>query len=174
VNIGLYIDAQNLWYGASDIVRDSGGGKFGIDYPGLINEVVDGRDMAVAKAYIIHHHGRASESLEKRLTAMGIDCYSKYNRSRGDSVAVDGMPTTNWNTNIVIDASEEKSQWDVLCLVASNSAFLPLIQAVLEQGKQVELCGFKQRMEWAARLAKIANSEFSLRFIPESLIIRGA
>jgi uncharacterized LabA/DUF88 family protein len=168
VKIGIYMDAQNLWSNAREIAMQSGPGRFGIDYVPIIKMIKGGRDMAVARAFITHHRKHESEYLEQRLTAMGIECDVKY--CQGDEGGISSY--NNWNTDIVAKATSEQSEWDVLCLVTSNKVFVPLVQTVLEAGKQVELWGFRQHLDWAMRLQNLVGSGFSLKEIPEDMIIR--
>lgn len=168
MTIGIYIDAQNIWYGASDLIQERHHGqrkRFWFDYKQLLEDIKQGREVAIARAYVVHHKTHHSEVLERRLAELGVECRSKYEITGG----LASYP--NWNTDIVTQALGEIGLWDVLCLVSHNKAFLPLIQQVaIAEAKDVEVWGFENRLDWAEKLKPHFMSGFHVKHINPDLV----
>lgn len=149
MKLGIYIDTHNLWFGKSQAVQERGRvpSAVQVDYAALLKMIVRQRETAIARAYIVYHPGIRATGFETSLSMLGMTCRAKYAREDGPK------SDRNWDTQIMMDVIQEQQAWDVLCLVTTSKALLPLIEnAVVKEGKLVELYGFSQRLEWAHNL----------------------
>ena len=136
--VGLFVDAQNLFYAA----RDEGCGQ--VDYERLLELAVRGRRLAQASAYVVEREGDSSAfGFITRLSALGYRVRRRrvrLQRTReGGSEPVGG----DWDMGIAADLVRHWARLDVIALASGDGDFTPMVALAQEQGCRVEVLAFR-------------------------------
>lgn len=125
--VAIFVDIQNIYYGA----RDNFGGK--IDFRKLIENILRGRKLIAAKAYLINSEVD-NKGFVKLLNQFKYDVVSKNLKTRSD-----GSQKGNLDIEITIDVMEFKDAVDTVALVSGDGDFVPLIEYLKSKNISVEI-----------------------------------
>lgn len=125
--IGVFVDIQNIYYGA----RDNFNGK--IDFKKLLENVVRGRKLIAAKAYIVNSEVD-NRQFVKLLSQLNYEVVSKSLKTR-----MDGSQKGNLDIEMTIDIMNLKDKLDTVILVSGDGDFVPLVEFLKSKNISVEL-----------------------------------
>jgi len=146
--VAIFIDVQNMFYSAKTLHQSK------IDYSKLLEEIVSGRQLVRAIAYIVQKPDVDQTSFLDALDRLGYEIKAKELRIRPD-----GSSKGDWGMEIAIDAMTLAAKIDTAVLVTGDGDFVPLVYAMRAQGCRVEVVSFDRST--SAELIRSAD-----RFIP--------
>ncbi len=151
--VGLFVDTQNLYYGARD-GADAGGRQ--VDYATLLTLAAGSRRLAQATAYVVERSGEATAyGFVTKLSALGYRVRRRTLRLRrlddGGRPVLDG----DWDMGIAADMVRAWEGLDVLALASGDGDFVPILELAQARGLRVEVLAFKETT--AQALADLAD-----------------
>jgi len=131
--VGIFVDVQNMFYSAKTLHQSK------IDYSRLLEEILKGRKLVRAIAYVIQKPDVDQSSFLEALRRSG------YEVKRKDLVVRDdGTAKGDWNMGIALDALALASRLDTAVLVTGDGDFVPLVHMLQARGCRVEVVSFDQ------------------------------
>ena len=131
--IGIFVDVQNMFYSAKSLHQSK------IDYSKLLEDIVRGRKLVRAIAYVVQKPDVDQSSFLEALRRSG------YEVKRKDLVLrEDGTSKGDWNIGIALDALAMASKLDTTILVTGDGDFVPLVHMLKTMGCRVEVVSFEQ------------------------------
>lgn len=131
--LGIFVDVQNMFYSAKALHQSK------IDYSKLLQEIVVGRDLVRAIAYIVQKPEVDQSSFTDALSRLGYEIKSKDLRLRPD-----GTAKGDWDMGIAIDSIAVASKVDTIVLVTGDGDFVPLVEMLKASGCRVEVVSFRK------------------------------
>lgn len=131
--VGIFVDVQNIFYSAKWIFQ----GK--INFKTLLEEIVGGRELIRAIAYIVQKPDIDQSSFIDALLRLGYEIKSKELRVRGD-----GTAKGDWDMGIAIDTISISPKLDTVVLVTGDGDFVPLVEKLKASGCRVEVLSFEK------------------------------
>jgi len=168
--IGIFIDIQNLYHSAKNLYQGR------VSYRELIKELVGGRKLIRATAYVVKSEGIEGiqsavppgreaaffEALEKA----GLEL-----RTKDIQIYPGGMKKADWDVGMAVDAIRMASFLDVIILVTGDGDFIPLVEYLKwGLGRQVEVAAFGRSA--SGKLKEEADKFINLEEIPKVIIKR--
>lgn len=129
--IGIFVDVQNLFYSAKMFHKSK------MNFRKLLEEIVGGRQLVRAIAYVVHKQGVDHSAFVDALTRLGYEIKSKELRERPD-----GTAKGDWDMGIAIDTIAMASKVDTIVLVSGDGDFVPLVEMLKARGCRVEVVSF--------------------------------
>lgn len=158
--VGIFIDTQNIYHTAKN--------KFGrlIDFGKLVEVLTGPRKLIKALAYVVKTDFTAKElSFFEALWHRGIQVSIKEM-----IVYPDGTKKADWDVGIAVDMIKFSPLLDVLILVSGDGDFLPLIEFLTNQGKQIEVAGFQ--FNTSVKLKEKADYFYNLEEMEKLIFIK--
>lgn len=131
--VGLFVDVQNMFYSAKTLHRAK------IDYSKLLAEVLQGRTLVRAIAYVVEKPEVDQSSFLDALERSGYEV-----KKKTLAVRENGTAKNDWNIGIALDAVAIAPRLDTMALVTGDGDFVPLVQALQAQGCRCEVVSFEQ------------------------------
>jgi len=129
--IGVFIDTQNLYHSAKHLY------KARVNFGKVLEEVVDGRILVRAIAYVISTESGEEKNFFEALTKMGIET-----KVKDLQVFADGVKKADWDVGLAVDAIKLAPKLDTVVIASGDGDFVPLIQYLDTHGIQVEVIAF--------------------------------
>jgi uncharacterized LabA/DUF88 family protein len=129
--VAVLIDAQNMYHSARNIY----GAR--VNFKEILKTAVAGRKLIRAIAYVIRTETGEEKTFFEALTGMGIETEVK-----DLQVFYGGLKKADWDVGLTIDAVKLAPQLDALVLVTGDGDFLPLVEYLKGQGRQIEVIAF--------------------------------
>jgi uncharacterized LabA/DUF88 family protein len=149
--IGIFVDVQNIYYGA----KDSFNGK--IDFKKLLTNILKERKLVIANAYMIDSNVN-NKSFVSCLKQIGYEIKSKELRVR-----TDGSAKGNTDIELTIDALNIKDKLDTVALVSGDGDFVPLVEFLKSKNMKVEVYSFSvYKNSTAFDLKQVASRFFEI------------
>ena len=146
--IGIFVDVQNIYYGA----KDSFNGK--IDFKKLLTNVLRERKLVSANAYVIESSVN-SKGFVSCLKQLGYELKSKELRVRSD-----GSSKGNSDIELAIDVMNIRDKVDTICLISGDGDFVPLVEYLKAKNIKVEIYSFSVHKNSTAFDLKQVASKF--------------
>jgi len=146
--IGIFVDVQNIYYGARDSFKSK------IDFKKLLTNVLRERKLVSANAYIIESNVN-SKGFVSCLKQLGYDLKSKELRTRSD-----GSAKGNTDIELAIDVLNIKDKVDTVCLISGDGDFVPLVEFLKSKNIKVEVYSFSVHKNSTAFDLKNVASKF--------------
>jgi len=130
--VAVFIDVQNLYHSAKNI--------FGarVNFKEVLRHAVAGRQLVRAFAYVVRSDETPGETaFFDALEHLGIDL-----RLKSLQVFPGGMKKADWDVGMSVDAIRLSPSVDTVVLATGDGDFLPLVEYLQGQGKQVEVFAF--------------------------------
>lgn len=146
--IGIFVDVHNVFHAARLLHQ----GK--MDYGRLLHELTQDRHLIRAVAYVLQRPDVNQSGFLEALTRLGYEVKVKDLKARPDAdgrTAVKG----SWDVGLTIDALNIAPRLDTVILVAGDSDYVPLVEALKSLGCRVEIAGFNRAT--APELTKAAD-----------------
>lgn len=129
--VGVLIDVQNMYHSAKNLFSAK------VNFDKVLKEAVAGRKLIRAIAYVVRTEGGEEETFFKALTRLGIETKIKELK-----VYYGGLKKADWDVGMTIDAVRLGDGLDAIILVTGDGDFVPLVEYLKNQGRQVEVIAF--------------------------------
>ncbi|MGI8748105.1 MAG: NYN domain-containing protein [Deinococcus sp.] len=137
--IGLFIDTQNLYHSARDLMERT------VNFETILNVAREERELVHAIAYTVEKEGESTaRPFLYKLSALGYKV-RRMNLTL-HHVAQDGRPIYegNWDMGIVADMVRLCDHMDVVVLGSGDGDFTDMVEVLQERGKRVEVIAFRE------------------------------
>lgn len=129
--VGVFIDVQNMYYSAKNLF----GAK--VNFGNIVREATAGRKLIRAIAYVVSTEEKAEQPFFDALYNLGIET-----KERPLQIFYGGEKKADWDVGITVDAIRLSPNLDAIILVSGDGDYIPLIEYLRNQGKQVEVLAF--------------------------------
>ena len=172
--VGIFIDVQNLYHSARNMYRGR------VNYAELMKNLVDGRELIRAIAYVVKSEGTPAEaarpegarslsteaSFFEALEKAGLEL-----RMKDLQMWADGTKKADWDVGMAVDAIRMADSLDVVVLVTGDGDFIPLVDYLkTNRGVKVEVISFKRST--SAKLIEAANNYTDLEEIKDRVLFK--
>lgn len=129
--VGVFIDVQNMYYSAKNLF----GAK--VNFGNIVKEATAGRKLIRAIAYVVSTEGKEEQPFFDALYNLGIET-----KDKPLQIFLGGEKKADWDVGIAVDAIRLSPSLDAIVLVSGDGDYIPLIDYLRNQGKQVEVVAF--------------------------------
>ena len=131
--LGIFVDVQNMFYSAKSLHQSK------VDYGKLLAELVTGRKLVRAIAYVVQKPDVDQSGFLEALRRAGYEVRRKELALRDD-----GSTRGDWDVGMTIDALSLAPKLDTAVLVTGDGDFALLAEALKARGCRVEVASFEQ------------------------------
>ncbi|GGN17501.1 LabA-like NYN domain-containing protein [Halarchaeum nitratireducens] len=156
--VAVLADAQNLYHSSHSLYSQN------VDYSGLLDAAVDGRELVRAIAYVIRADSPQEESFFEALRDIGFEAKIKEIKTFGD-----GSKKADWDVGISLDAVTLAEKVDAVALCTGDGDFSRLCHHLRHEGVRVEVFGF--RSSTADELIDAADDFTDLADLSETVLL---
>ncbi|MDO8499916.1 MAG: NYN domain-containing protein [bacterium] len=129
--VGVFIDVQNMYYSAKNLYHSK------VNFGNIVKEAVANRKLVRAIAYVVRTETKEEQPFFDALYNQGIET-----KERPLQVFYGGEKKADWDVGITVDAIRLSPSLDTIVLVSGDGDYLPLVEYLQNQGKQVEVLAF--------------------------------
>ncbi len=129
--VGVFIDVQNMYYSAKNLF----GAK--VNFGNIVREATAGRKLIRAIAYVVRTETKEEQPFFDALYNLGIET-----KERPLQIFYGGEKKADWDVGITVDAIRLSPSIDAVVLVSGDGDYIPLVEYLQNQGKQVEIVAF--------------------------------
>lgn len=129
--VGVFIDVQNMYYSAKNLF----GSK--VNFGNIVKEATMNRKLIRAIAYVVSTEGKEEQPFFDALYNLGIET-----KDKPLQIFYGGEKKADWDVGITVDAIRLSPSLDAIVLVSGDGDYVPLIEYLQNQGKQVEVMAF--------------------------------
>ena len=129
--VGVFIDVQNMYYSAKNLF----GAK--VNFGNIVKEGTAGRKLIRAIAYVIATESKEEQPFFDALYNLGIET-----REKPLQIFFGGEKKGDWDVGITVDAIRLAPMVDAIIIVSGDGDYVPLLEYLKNQGKQVEVAAF--------------------------------
>ncbi len=129
--VAVLADAQNLYHTAHSLYSRN------VDYAGLLETAVRGRELTRAIAYVVRADVEAEQSFFEALRDIGFETRIKEIREFAD-----GSKKADWDVGMSLDAVTLANHVDAMVLATGDGDFARLCSHLRHEGVRVEACAF--------------------------------
>lgn len=156
--MGIFIDIQNLYHSAKNLYHSR------VNYKELLKELVDGRPLINAMAYVVKSEATAEAAFFDALKKSGLEL-----RSKELQIFPGGMKKADWDVGMAVDAIRMSDPLDVVILVTGDGDFIPLVEFLKwGKGRTVEVAAFSRSA--SAKLKEAADEFIDIDKLPRVLL----
>jgi uncharacterized LabA/DUF88 family protein len=131
--VGIFVDVQNMFYSAKTLHQSK------IDYRKLLDDIVRGRRLVRAIAYVVQKADVDQSSFLEALRRSGYEV-----KEKELTIREDGSSKGDWKVEIALDAVTLEPKLDCVVLVSGDGDFVPLVQLLNARGCRTEVVSFEQ------------------------------
>lgn len=129
--VGVFIDVQNMYYSAKNLF----GAK--VNFGNIVKEATAGRKLIRAIAYVVSTEGKEEQPFFDALYNVGIET-----KDKPLQIFLGGEKKADWDVGLAVDAIRFSPSLDAIILVSGDGDYIPLVDYLRSQGKQVEVMAF--------------------------------
>ena len=129
--VGIFVDVQNIYYAA----RERFNAK--VDFQRLLHEVLGGRRLVRATAYIVKTAEINQDNFTSLLEDIGYEI-----KARSLKIRFDGSAKGDWDLGIAIDTMTLADKLDVVVIVSGDGDFVDLVRMLKSKNIRVEAASF--------------------------------
>jgi uncharacterized LabA/DUF88 family protein len=129
--VAVLADSQNLYHTAQSMYSRN------IDYSALLEEMVAGRELTRAVAYVVRADAPEEESFFEALVDIGFETRIKAIRTFPD-----GSKKADWDVGLSLDAVTLANHVDTIVLCTGDGDFARLCSHLEHEGVRVEVACF--------------------------------
>lgn len=129
--VGVFIDVQNMYYSAKNLF----GSK--VNFGNIVKEAIAERKLIRAIAYVVSTEEKSEQPFFEALNNIGIET-----KERPLQIFYGGEKKADWDVGITVDAIRLSPSLDAVILVSGDGDYIPLVEYLQNQGKQVEVVAF--------------------------------
>jgi uncharacterized LabA/DUF88 family protein len=156
--VGVFIDTQNMYHSARDLFGSR------VNFGALVDHVVAGRRLVRAVAYVIRTTTGEEKAFIDALAHAGIET-----REKDLQIFYGGAKKADWDVGLAIDAVRIAPLLDVVVVVSGDGDFIPLVEFLKYQGRQVEVAAFRNTT--SSKLVEAADSFTDLADLKDDVLI---
>ena len=129
--VGVFIDVQNMYYSAKNL--------FGmkVNFGNIVKEAPAGRKLIRAIAYVVSTESKEEQPFFDALYNLGIET-----REKPLQIFYGGEKKADWDVGLTVDAIRLAPMVDAVIVVSGDGDYVPLVEYLKNQGKQVEVAAF--------------------------------
>jgi len=157
--VGVLLDVQNLYHSAKNLYKAK------VNFKEVLRVAVEKRKLVRAIAYVITTESGEEKPFFEALIHLGIETKTKQLQ-----VFFDGLKKADWDVGLAVDAVRLSPSLDVVVLGSGDGDFIPLVEYLKNQGKQVEVIAFGKSASGA--LKEIADDFVDLSKNPKRFLIK--
>jgi len=131
--VGIFVDVQNMFYSGKTLHQSK------IDYSKLLAEILKGRKLVRAIAYVVQKPDVDQSGFLEALRRSGYEI-----KKKELTVREDGSAKGDWSVGIALDAVALAPKVDTAVLVTGDGDFVPLVAALQAAGCRTEVVSFEQ------------------------------
>jgi uncharacterized LabA/DUF88 family protein len=135
--VAIFVDVQNMFYSAKNIF----GAK--VNYKTLLDELVNGRELVRAVAFVIQRPDISQEGFIEALERIGYEVQIKEVRNRLDAEGKSKPVKGSYDLDLGLAAIQIAQKVDVIVLVSGEGTYAPLAMHLRTHGCKVEVAGFE-------------------------------
>ena len=129
--VGVFIDTQNLYHSAKNLY------KARVNFASIMKEVVAGRSIVRAIAYVITTESGDESNFFEALGKLGIET-----KTKDLQIFAGGAKKADWDVGLAVDAIKFSPKLDAVVIASGDGDFVPLVEYLKLQGIQVEVISF--------------------------------
>lgn len=157
--IGIFIDVQNLYHSAKNLFNAR------VNFKEILKTAVASRKLIRAVAYVIKTESGEEQPFFEALIRLGIETKIKELQ-----IFIGGLKKADWDVGLAIDAVRLAPSLDVIVLMSGDGDFVPLVEYLKNQGKQVEVIAFGKTA--SSRLREASDDFLDLSEDQQKFLIR--
>lgn len=131
--VGVFIDVQNMYYSGRNLYNAK------VNFGNIVKEVTAGRKLIRAIAYVVRTEGKEEQPFFDALYNVGIET-----KERPLQIFYGGDKKADWDVGITVDAIRLCPSLDAIILISGDGDYIPLVEYLRNQGKQVEIASFSE------------------------------
>jgi uncharacterized protein (TIGR00288 family) len=158
--VAVLIDVQNMYHSAKNLYHSR------VNFGNVLKQATAGRQLVRAIGYVIKTETGEEKSFFEALVKIGIET-----KTKDLQIFPGGLKKADWDVGLAIDAVRLAPSVDVVVIVSGDGDYVPLIEYLRNQGKQVEVMAFGRSA--SAKLKEAADDFTDLGEEPEKFLIRG-
>ena len=137
--VGLFVDTQNLYYGARDNFDRH------VDYASLMRLALRGRRLAMATSYVVEREGDSSAyGFFSKLSLLGYRVKRRKVRVHRQDESGRVLMEGDWDMGIAADIVRSLDHLDVVALASGDADFVPILELAQARGTRVEVLSFRE------------------------------
>ena len=157
--VGVFIDTQNLYHTAKHLYKRK------VNFAQVLKDVVGGRKLIRAIAYVITTENEDEKGFLGALTKAGIET-----KAKDLQIFYDGSKKADWDIGLAIDAVSMAPKLDAIVIISGDGDFVPLCNYLqYHHGVQVEVATFGKSA--SASLKEVAHDFLDLSSQPKKYLI---
>jgi uncharacterized LabA/DUF88 family protein len=156
--VGVFIDVQNMYYSAKNLFSAK------VNFGNIVSEATAGRKLIRAIAYVVSTEGKEEQPFFDALYNLGIET-----KDKPLQIFFGGEKKADWDVGIAVDAIRLSPSLDAIVLVSGDGDYIPLIEYLQNQGKQVEVVAFDKTA--SSKLIEAADDFIDLSLEKEKFLI---
>lgn len=129
--VGVFIDVQNMYYSAKNLFAAK------VNFGEIVKEATAGRKLIRAIAYVVSTESKEEQPFFDALYNLGIET-----REKPLQIFYGGEKKADWDVGITVDAIRLSPMVEAVVLVSGDGDYVPLVEYLKNQGKQVEVAAF--------------------------------
>lgn len=129
--VGVFIDVQNMYYSAKNLFSAK------VNFGNIVKETLAGRKLIRAIAYVVRTETKEEQPFFDALYNVGIET-----KERPLQIFYGGAKKADWDVGVTVDAIRFAPSLDTIVLVSGDGDYIPLVEYLKNQGKQVEVAAF--------------------------------
>ncbi|MBI2624247.1 NYN domain-containing protein [Candidatus Parcubacteria bacterium] len=157
--VAVLIDVQNMYHSAKHLH------KARVNFDEVVKAAVADRKLVRAVAYVVRSDVEEEKPFFEALTRQGIET-----KIKDLQVFYGGAKKADWDVGIAVDAIRLAASVDVIGLVSGDGDFVPVVDYLKNQGKQVEVMAFGDSA--SARLKEAADDFVDLSAEPSRFLLK--
>jgi len=136
-----------------------------VNFKEVLKTAVAGRKLVRAIAYVVKTETGEEKGFFEALTHLGIET-----KIKDLQIYFDGLKKADWDVGLAVDAIRLSSFLEVIVIVSGDGDFIPLVEYLKNQGRQVEVLAFGRSA--SSRLKEIADDFVDLGRNPKKYLIK--
>ncbi len=157
--VGVFIDAQNLYHSARNLYNAR------VNFGAVLKEVVAGRKLVRAVAYVITTESGDEKNFFEALTKLGIET-----KTKDLQIFHTGSKKGDWDVGLTVDVMKMANRLDAVIIVSGDGDFVPLVEYMRNHtGAQVEIASFGKST--SSKLRESADDFIDLSLNPKKYLI---
>ena len=156
--VGVFIDTQNLYHSARNLY------KARVNFGAVVKDVVAGRKLVRAVAYVITTEAGDEKNFFEALTKQGIET-----KTKDLQIFAGGSKKADWDVGLAVDAIKMAPRLDCVVIASGDGDFIPLVEYLQTIGIQVEVVSFSKST--SGKLREVVDDFVDLSDNPRKYLI---
>ncbi|MFC1700810.1 NYN domain-containing protein [Patescibacteria group bacterium] len=157
--VAVLIDVSNMYHSAKNIYNAR------VNFKEILKTAVAGRKLIRAVSYLIRTESGEEKAFSEALVKMGLEI-----KMKDLQIFYGGMKKADWDVGICIDAIKLSSIVDVIVLVSGDGDYVPMVEYLKNQGRQVEAIAFGKSA--SAKLRESVDDFIDLSEYPGKYLLK--